>query len=290
MAENTKQHAITIDLNQFKLHIDLKNKIELTLHFNSPSRRFYLSLIAFVVNEMKRLGKITSIPLEGNLHLVALLNESVGGAAGSSDKENLLPRVYRKWKDALPNLEEAPLFKVLGRKKQYDEGIGKTYPFTEAEKDSWANLFEYTGSEENVRLKFAVDKIGAGLNDVVILYEDALNGEAWEKFILSLRDKGEVKPETKDIDRVDKEPVPPVPPPKKWKIAWPSRYRWIVLIAAIGSVLGAATLAIWKISFKPAPIEVASIERMRLPLPDKPFDCCAPLREHERGPKAGIPE
>ena len=77
--ENTKQHAITIDLNQFKLHIDLKNKIELTLHFNSPSRRFYLSLIAFVVNEMKRLGKITSIPLEGNLHLVALLNESVGG-------------------------------------------------------------------------------------------------------------------------------------------------------------------------------------------------------------------
>ena len=125
-----------------------------------------------------------------------------GDTAGSSDKENLLPRVYRKWKDALPNLEEAPLFKVLGRKKHYDEGIGKTYPFTEAEKDSWANLFEYKGSEENVRLKFAVDKIGAGLNDVVILYEGAFDGDAWEKFISSLRDKGEVKPETQDIDRV----------------------------------------------------------------------------------------
>jgi TolB-like protein len=285
MMENTKQHAITIDLNQFKLHIDLKNKIELTLHFNSPSRRFYLSLIAFVVNEMKRLGKITSIPLEGNLHLVALLNESVGGAAGSSDKENLLPRVYRKWKDALPNLEEAPLFKVLGRKKQYDEGIGKTYPFTEAEKDSWANLFEYKGSEENVRLKFAIDKIGAGLNDVVILYEDALNGEAWEKFILSLRDKGEVKPEKEKIDEVSKEPVPPVPSQKKWKIAWPSRYRWIVLIAAIGSVLGAATLAIWKISFKPAPIEVASIESLRLPLPDMPSIAVLPFVNMSEDPK-----
>ena len=43
----------------------------------------------------------------------------------------------------------------------------KTYPFTEAEKDSWANLFEYKGSEENVRLKFAIDRIGAGLDDVV---------------------------------------------------------------------------------------------------------------------------
>ena len=65
--------------------------------------------------------------------------------------------------DALPNLEEAPLFKVLGRKKEYDEGTGRTYSFTEAEKDCWANLFEYKGSHENVRLKFAIDRVGACL-------------------------------------------------------------------------------------------------------------------------------
>ena len=58
-----------------------------------------------------------------------------------------------KWQHALPNLEEAPLFKVLGKKKEYDEGTDKTYPFTEAEKDIWANLFEYKGSHENVRLR-----------------------------------------------------------------------------------------------------------------------------------------
>ena len=51
MVENGK-NPITIDLNEFKLHIDLK-KIHLTLHFNSPSRRFYLSVIAIVVNEVK---------------------------------------------------------------------------------------------------------------------------------------------------------------------------------------------------------------------------------------------
>src|SRR4030042_5959174 len=168
MVGNAK-HPIRIDLNEFKLHIDLRHKISLTLHFNSPSRRFYLSLIAFVVNEMKKRGKIIPIPLEEYLDLLALLNESIGGSAGSSDKENLLPRIYRKWQHALPNLEEAPLFNILGRKKKYDEVNGKTYSFTEAEKDSWANLFEYKGSEENVRLKFAIDKIGVSLNDIVII-------------------------------------------------------------------------------------------------------------------------
>jgi len=120
MAENAK-HLIKIDLNQFKLHVDLKNKIALTLHFNSPSRKFYLSLIAFVVIEMKKRGKTIPIPMGEHLDLLALLNESVGGSAGSSEKENLLPRIYRKWHLALPNLEEAPLFQVLGRKKGYDE-------------------------------------------------------------------------------------------------------------------------------------------------------------------------
>jgi TolB-like protein/Tfp pilus assembly protein PilF len=191
MDEKTKQ-VIRIDLNEFKLHIRLKNRTSLTLHFNSPSRRFYLSVIALVVNEMKRLGKISSIPLEHHLDLLALLNETVGGSAGSSDKENLLPRIYKKWKDALPDLEDAPLFKVLGRKKDYDEGIGKTYHFTEEEKDDWANLFEYKGSEENVRLRFSIDRLGLNLNDIDIIYEEHLNEEAWERFIFDLKQKAKV--------------------------------------------------------------------------------------------------
>ena len=154
------QHPIRIDLNQFKLHIAIKNKIELTLVFDSPSRKFYLSLIAFVINQMKILGKVTSILLQEYLDLIVLLNTTVGSSAGSSEKENLLTRVYRKWKDALPNLEEAPLFRILGKNKEYSEGVAKTYQLTEAEKDIWANLFEYKGSGENVRLRFSIDKLG----------------------------------------------------------------------------------------------------------------------------------
>jgi hypothetical protein len=108
---------------------------------------------------MKRQGKITSILLEKHHDLLAMLNDTVGGSAGSSKGENLLSRIYKKWQYASPNLEEAPLFTVVGRKKGYEEGTSKAYRCTEAEKDTWANLFEYQGSHENVRLKFAVDKI-----------------------------------------------------------------------------------------------------------------------------------
>src|SRR5512139_1892144 len=187
MVENSRP-STQIDLNEFKLHLHLRGGPQFTLHFNSPSRSFYLSVIALVVNEMKKLGKIKSIPLQEHLDLLSLLNESVGGAAGSSDKENLLPRIYRKWKNALPNLEEAPLFKVLGKKKEEEEeAIGKVYSFTDAEKDGWANLFEYVGSEENVRLKFAIDKIGVSLEESSIVFGDFLNAEAWEQFVSSLK-------------------------------------------------------------------------------------------------------
>ncbi len=185
MEERAKQ-SIRIDLAQFKLHIHLKSKTELTLYFDSPSRRFYFSVIALVINEMKKARQITSIPLETHTDQLMLLNETVGDSAGSS--ENLIPRIYRKWKDVLPDLENAPLFKVMGRKKEED-GTGKTYRFSEAEKDLWANLFEYKGSEEHVRLRFSIDKLGAGLDDVVVVYEDSLNGDAWERFIASLKAK-----------------------------------------------------------------------------------------------------
>ncbi|MEW6184841.1 MAG: AAA family ATPase [Thermodesulfobacteriota bacterium] len=180
------EHPIRIDLNAFKLHLQLK-PIQLTLHFNSPSRKFYLSLIALIVHEMKRLGKISAIPLVGVLDQLVLLNETVGGSAGSSDKKCLLPRIYRKWKDALPNLEEAPLFKVLGRRKKYDEGSGKVYSFSETEKDGWANLFEYQGSEEEVKLKFAVHRLGVTLNSIIIEFGESTKGDPWDRFISSLK-------------------------------------------------------------------------------------------------------
>jgi len=285
MGENTKFHPITIDLNEFKLRIALKNRIELTLHFNSPSRSFYLSVIAFVVNEMKKQGKVTSIPLEGHLDLLALLNDTVGFSAGSSDKEHLLPRIYRKWQHALPDLEEAPLFKVVGRKRLYDEGTGKTYPFTDAEKDNWANLFEYRGSEEHVRLRFSIDKIGASLDDVVIVYEDSLNGEAWDRFLSSLKEKVESAPETVVVQSPPGVPEAPVSSPREQGPLLQSRHRRIALIAVIAVVLGLTALAFWRFYLTPAPVKKAFLERMVFPLPDKPSIAVLPFVNMSDDPK-----
>src|SRR5512135_184287 len=213
MVENSRP-SIQIDLNDFKLHLHIKGSTQLTLHFNSPSRRFYLSVIALVVNEMKKLGRTKSIPLQGHLDLLALLNESVGGAAGSSEKENLLHRIYAKWKNALPNLEEAPLFKVLGKKKEEGEGaIGKIYSFTDEEKDGWANLFDYMGSHEDVRLKFAIDKIGVGLNEISIIFGDSVNGDAWNQFISNLKKAGQEQSEMKEETKVPEPPAVNFPSP-----------------------------------------------------------------------------
>jgi adenylate cyclase len=286
MTENAKHRPITIDLNEFKLHIALKNRNELTLHFNSPSRKFYLAVIAFVANEMKKLGKITSISLDGHYDLLALLSNTIGEAAGSSEKEYLLPRIYRKWKDVLPNLEEAHLFKVLGKRKEYDEGVAKTYHFTEAEKDNWANLFEYKGSEENVRLKFAIDRIGAGLEDVDIIYEDSLNGDAWEKFISSLKGKVGNAPEIETTEAPSEVPeAPSVLPSKEQGTVWQIHRRWIAVAAMIVVIAGTATLAIWKLSSKPAPVKSASSGRTAFPLPQKPSIAVLPFVNMSKDPE-----
>jgi adenylate cyclase len=263
--------SIQIDLNEFKLHLNLKNRAQRTLYFDSPSRRFYLCVIALVVDEMKKLGKIKSIPLQHHLDLLALFNESIGGSAGSSDKGNLLPRIYRKWKNALPNLEEAPLFKVLGKKKEGGDGTtGKVYSFTDSEKDDWANLFNYMGSNENVRLKFAIDKIGISLIDTSIVFGDSVNGDAWDRFVSSLKRTG---PEEKTAVQyvVTEPPAVPLTPPQEQKTHWLNQYRWVLLAVVIGIA------AVGTMYWSTAPTPVASLGKMKHPLPDKPSIAVLPF-------------
>jgi adenylate cyclase len=277
MAEKGKT-LVEIDLNQFKLHIRIQDRREFSLQFNSPSRRFYLSIIALVVNEMKRLGRIASIPLEDHYETVVLLNETIGGQAGSSSKEQLLPRVYRKWMDALPDLDHAPLFRVVGRSKEYEDAVGKTYPFTDEEKDAWANLFEYKGSHENVRLRFSVDRLGVGLDDVAIIYGEApalVDEAAWEAFTAGLIHEADKKPER--TDQVFAGPETRVSPLVRWTKALPRWWGWPTLAIAIGLVVAIAALVVWRFAFYSPQAEVASVENMAFPLPDKPSIAVLPF-------------
>jgi TolB-like protein/Tfp pilus assembly protein PilF len=277
---------ILIDLNQFKLHIHVPEGLNLSLHFTSPSRKFYLSLIALVVHEMKRQGRVTSIPLEEHHGLLALLNESVGAGAGSSKREQLLPRIYRKWKDVLPDLEHAPLFRVLGRSKESEDVLGKSYPFTDDEKDLWANLFEYKGSQEHVRLRFSVDKLGASADDVAIAYGEhsgPAGGDGWTQFVEDLRleagKKGGVagtKPERDDI--------PGTPGSRRGFVL---RWKWTALsILLVGIVLAL-------IFFSPAlflqerseDTAVLYTDSRELPLPQKPSIAVLPFANISNHPE-----
>ena len=289
MVEDSKE-LVLIDLNQFKLHISLAHQIQLTLHFNSPSRSFYLSVIALVLKEMKKLGKVASIPLEEHIGILALLNETVGGSAGGSSKEKLLPRIYRKWKNALPDLEEQPLFKVLGRKKGYFDESGKTYRFSDEEKDLWANLFEYKGSGEHIRLRFSIDKLGASLNDVAVIYGEypkLVDEDAWERFIAELKQKVEDKPIPEHPYHIIERREAKLPQLMRWKIGLQSRWKWAATAAMIGVLVGVAALVVWKSTFYSPKGQVSPLEKVAYPLPDKPsiavlpFDNLSGEPEHE---------
>jgi len=61
------------------------------------------------------------------------------------------------------------------------KGLARPTPLPRLKKTVWAKLFEYIGSEEHVRLRFSIDRIGASLNDAVIIYEDSSNGGRMEQ-------------------------------------------------------------------------------------------------------------
>ena len=269
---------IEIDLNQFKLHIRVQNGMELSLHFNSPSRKFYLSVIALVVTEMKKLGKVTSIPLESHYDTLALLNETIGERAGSSDRKNLLRRIYRKWKDALPDLEHAPLFTIPGRRKEYGDAIGKMYPFSDEEKDAWANLFEYKGSLEDVRLRFSLDRLGATLDQVVVTYgqEPNLSDEdSWDRFT------GSLEQELYDPDSKDRVPVAPTPRKRSWRRPWPA------VLGVVGLLLVGGAIATWYLSYRtPKSVSYSMFPiKSPLPLPDKPSIAVLPFANIGNAPE-----
>lgn len=255
MAHSNRPH-LTIDLNQFKLRMSLPDRNPFTLHFDTPSRRFYLSVIALVVEQMRRCNPDATVPLKDHAEVLALLNETVGNGAGSSNWSKLIGRIYRKWKEALPNLEGAPLFNVIGCKKEFDEGAGKAYRFEEKTKDSWANLFEYKGSRENMRLRFSVERLGIALDDVAIVYgtsSETPEGKAWDRFLQELREKNEnLQPaapaDEHDRDNIVSEQVDAPensqkPQKKKWKKAG--------FVLSCAFLLLMATAAFWNFYSKP---------------------------------------
>jgi len=59
---NSADVPLQIDLEQYKLHVNIPGGMALSLQFDTPSRRFYLSVMALVVDRMKQAGNGSFVP------------------------------------------------------------------------------------------------------------------------------------------------------------------------------------------------------------------------------------
>jgi adenylate cyclase len=80
---------------------------------------------------------------------------------------------------------------------------------------------------------------------------------------------------------VPEPPAVPLPAPERRKISWLTQYRWVMLVVVIGVV----AVGVWKIFLTPARIEVASVDRMKYPLPGEPSIAVLPFVNMSEDPK-----
>lgn len=175
---------IELDLDDFKIQIRYETKAPLILHFDKPARRFYFSLIALVVTEMKRLGKPEFIYIRQYEKVLKQLDNSLSGQHASNTIDNMLDKIRKSWRYILPDLETGAHFKILGRNRisPYEKGGRYKYECSEDECDIWSNLFQY--DENNIwRFKFAIDSASLSLEDILLKFKDLRDDVAWQAFL-----------------------------------------------------------------------------------------------------------
>jgi hypothetical protein len=86
----SKLQKIELNLEVYKVLLHFQDQEEpLLLHFDTPSRRFYFSLIALVVAEMKNLGKPEFIPIRKHEKTLKLLDNSLAGQHASKTVDGM---------------------------------------------------------------------------------------------------------------------------------------------------------------------------------------------------------
>ena len=188
-----KLSTIECDLSAYKITLQLRGQNEpLIVHFDTPSRRFHFSVIALVINEMKKKGRPEYIHIRKYQKLLEQLDKGLSGKNASNHVESMWAKINMAWRHRLPDLEAAALFKVLDRNLMppYEKGGKYRYQCSEVECDAWANLFSY--DENNKwRFKFDIESAPIRLDNIEVSFGDLKGDEAWDAFLsrLSVRPK-----------------------------------------------------------------------------------------------------
>jgi len=249
----SKLQKIELDLETYKVLLHFRDQEEpLLLHFDTPSRRFYFSLIALVVTEMKNLGKLGSIHIRKHEKILKLLDNSLAGQHASKTVDGMWGKINQAWHHRLPDLEKAAHFKVLGREliAPHEKGGKYRYECSDEECDTWASLFAYDETNK-WRFKFANDLASTNLNDISLMLGKLRDNSAWQEFLRTLS----MQPKAVSGE---KRPVP------RW-----GKKAAFSLIAVL--IVAAVTWVIWNAYIRPVP-PTAGLE-----LPDKPSIAVLPF-------------
>jgi hypothetical protein len=116
---------IDLDLEESLIRLHFKDyQKPLLISFNTPSRMFYLSLIALVIIEMKNLGSTEYIYIRKFEKKLKDLDDLLAGQHASNTIDGMWDKIRKAWRYKLPDLEAAECFSILNREKlpPYEKG------------------------------------------------------------------------------------------------------------------------------------------------------------------------
>jgi HEAT repeat protein len=183
---------IEIDLDQYEIRLHFPNRSRpVTLLFNSHSRKFYLSIIAFIVIQMKKRGDSSAfIRIKSHSKVVRILDKGLSENNVSKDPKARWEKIRKAWSYRLSDLALASLFEIKGKSKAYfEEGYSKShYACSEDEKETWCNLIEEK-EKASWYYRFSVNRASMKLEDVVVRYDGVKDNDAWNKFYENIKYK-----------------------------------------------------------------------------------------------------
>ena len=181
---NIELNKIEIDLGSFIISLFFSGGDgPLSLEFDSPSRRFYFSVIGIIIMEMIKNRARRFVPIRTLQEDLLLFDRKLSGQYASKRPDQLFEKIRKAWRNAngLKDLCKGKHFKVLGRTrgKRFDEvGACEEYDCNDDECNVWSNLIDYderTGKKWSYG--FSIDKVGLQFEDVTIIFGEE-KGEA----------------------------------------------------------------------------------------------------------------
>jgi TolB-like protein/Tfp pilus assembly protein PilF len=236
-----KLEKIELDLSTYKVLLNFQDQEDpLVLHFDTPSRRFYFSLIALVVTEMKNLGKPGFVHIHKHEKTLRLLDNLLAGQHSSRTLNAMWDKIRKAWHYTLPEFETAAHFKILERDliAPHDKGGQYRYECSDGECDTWASLFAYDEANK-WRFKLEVDSVSLSLDDVWLTLGDLRDDSAWQGFVKSLS------------------PVEGPGPEDAKEVKERTRWHRAALAAVAILIIFAAGVAIRGLYFRPVPPSIA---------------------------------